>query len=40
MHGTGDYIITDLAELINISRPTVYRTLAAVEIIAALRSRR
>ena len=27
MHGTGDYTITDLAELFNISRPTVYRTL-------------
>ena len=29
MHGTGDYTITDLAELFNISRPTVYCTLAA-----------
>ena len=33
MHGTGDYTITDLAELFNISRPTVYRTLAAVELL-------
>jgi DNA invertase Pin-like site-specific DNA recombinase len=40
MHGTGDYTITDLAELFNISRPTVYRTLAAVETVAAQRSRR
>jgi DNA invertase Pin-like site-specific DNA recombinase len=40
MHGTGDSTITDLAELFNISRPTVYRTLAAVETIAAQRSRR
>ena len=31
MHGTGDYTITDLAELFNISRPTVYRTLATAE---------
>lgn len=28
MHGTGDYSISDLAELFSISRPTVYRTLA------------
>ena len=28
MHDTGDYSITDLAELFSISRPTVYRTLA------------
>ncbi|MBS9536225.1 recombinase family protein [Mycobacterium sp. M1] len=27
MHDTGDYTITDLAELFKISRPTVYRTL-------------
>jgi hypothetical protein len=40
MHCTGDYTITDLAELFNISRPTVYRTLAAVETVAAQRSRR
>src|SRR5690349_16610825 len=40
MHGTGDYTITDLAEIFNISRPTVYRTLAAVETVAAQRSRR
>ena len=29
MHGTGDYTITDLAELFKVSRPTVYRTLNA-----------
>lgn len=28
MHATGDYTISDLAELFSISRPTVYRTLA------------
>lgn len=28
MHATGNYTITDLAELFNISRPTVYRTIA------------
>lgn len=27
MHATGEYTITDLAELFSISRPTVYRTL-------------
>jgi DNA invertase Pin-like site-specific DNA recombinase len=31
MHATGDYTITDLAELFKISRPTVYRTLAGSE---------
>jgi Helix-turn-helix domain of resolvase len=40
MHGTGDYTITDLVALFNICRPTVYRTLAAVETVAAQRSRR
>jgi Helix-turn-helix domain of resolvase len=28
MHGTGEYAISDLAELSSVSRPTVYRTLA------------
>lgn len=28
MHSSGDYSITDLAELFKVSRPTVYRTLA------------
>ena len=27
MHATGEYSISDLAELFSISRPTVYRTL-------------
>jgi DNA invertase Pin-like site-specific DNA recombinase len=27
MHGTGDYSISELAELFRVSRPTVYRTL-------------
>jgi len=40
MHGTGEYTITDFAELFNISRPTVYRTLAAAKAVAAQRSRR
>jgi predicted DNA-binding protein YlxM (UPF0122 family) len=35
MHGTGDYTISDLAELFKISRPTVYRTLARAESVAA-----
>lgn len=30
MHDTGDYAISDLAELFSVSRPTVYRTLARV----------
>ena len=30
MHDTGDYTITDLAELFKISRPTVYRTIDRV----------
>ena len=29
MHATGDYSISDLAELFSVSRPTVYRTLKA-----------
>ncbi|CAM2759974.1 recombinase family protein [Skermania piniformis] len=29
MHATGNYTITDLAELFSISRPTVYRAIAA-----------
>lgn len=28
MHGTGEYSISDLAELFSVSRPTVYRTLS------------
>src|SRR6266404_5040135 len=40
MHATGNYTITDLAELFNISRPTVYRTIAAVEAVPAQPSRR
>lgn len=30
MHATGDYSISDLAELFTVSRPTVYRTLQRV----------
>lgn len=30
MHDTGDYSISDLAELFSVSRPTIYRTLARV----------
>jgi DNA invertase Pin-like site-specific DNA recombinase len=40
MHGTGNYTITDLGELFNISRPTVYRTLAAAESVPAQGNRR
>ena len=28
MHATGEYSISDLAELFSVSRPTVYRTIA------------
>ena len=28
MHDTGEYAISDLAELFSVSRPTVYRTLS------------
>ena len=28
MHSTGDYSISDLAEVFSVSRPTVYRTIA------------
>jgi len=28
MHGTGEYSVSDLAELFSVSRPTVYRTLS------------
>jgi DeoR/GlpR family transcriptional regulator of sugar metabolism len=28
MHDSGEYSISDLAELFSVSRPTVYRTLA------------
>ena len=34
MHSTGDYTITDLAELFKVSRPTVYRTLQSQRITA------
>lgn len=35
MHGTGDYSISDLAELFTVSRPTVYRTLARQKPVGA-----
>lgn len=28
MHGSGEYSVSDLAELFSVSRPTVYRTLS------------
>lgn len=31
MHATGDYSISDLAEVFSVSRPTVYRTLKRQE---------
>lgn len=37
MHATGEYSITDLAELFSISRPTVYRTLQANQTAPPLR---
>jgi DNA-binding MarR family transcriptional regulator len=30
MHPTGEYSISDLAEVFSVSRPTVYRTLARI----------
>jgi DNA invertase Pin-like site-specific DNA recombinase len=38
MHATGDYSITDLAEVFSVSRPTVYRTLQAKQTAAPLPS--
>lgn len=32
MHGTGDYSISDLAEVFSVSRPTVYRTLKRAQV--------
>jgi DNA invertase Pin-like site-specific DNA recombinase len=32
MRATGDYTITDLAELFKVSRPTVYRTLQSQKL--------
>lgn len=34
MHATGDYSITDLADLFSVSRRTVYRTLQAKQTAA------
>jgi predicted DNA-binding protein YlxM (UPF0122 family) len=34
MYDTGDYSISDLAELFSVSRPTVYRTLGRVRASA------
>jgi predicted DNA binding protein len=31
MHASGNYSISDLAELFSVSRPTVYRTLQRAE---------
>lgn len=36
MHATGNYSITDLADLFSVSRPTVYRTLQAKQTAAPL----
>ncbi|HEY0691481.1 MAG TPA: helix-turn-helix domain-containing protein [Kribbella sp.] len=35
MHATGDYSITDLADLFSVSRPTVYRTLQTKQSTSA-----
>lgn len=32
MHGTGDYSISDLAEVFSVSRPTIYRTLKRASV--------
>lgn len=36
LHGTGEYTISDLAELFSISRPTVYRTLLRARSVSAV----
>lgn len=36
MHGTGDYSVSDLAELFSISRPTVHRTLERAGPLASI----
>jgi DNA invertase Pin-like site-specific DNA recombinase len=36
MYDTGDYSISDLAELFSISRPTVYRTLGRQPTVTAV----
>jgi predicted DNA-binding protein YlxM (UPF0122 family) len=32
MHGSGDYSVSDLAEVFSVSRPTIYRTLGRKEL--------
>jgi DNA invertase Pin-like site-specific DNA recombinase len=39
MHATGDYSITDLAEVFSVSRPTVYRTFQTKQTASPPRSR-
>ena len=39
MHATGDYSITDLADVFSVSRPTVYRTLQAKQTTSPTPSR-
>ena len=39
MHGSGDYSISDLAELFSVSRPTVYRTLKRQQMADSRMSR-
>jgi hypothetical protein len=34
MYDTGNYSVSDLAELFSVSRPTVYRTLGRVPVSA------
>ena len=36
MHASGDYPITEIAELFNVSRPTIYRTLQRTTASATL----
>ena len=40
MHHTGDCSISDLAEIFNVSRPTVYRTLARAQTSKATKPER
>lgn len=35
MHAAGEYTITDLTEVFNVSRPTVYRTHPAAYLVSA-----
>lgn len=38
MYGTGDYSISDLAEVFSVSRPTIYRTLTRYKVTTEIRN--